>query len=241
MIYIKKQIGFILICSLTYIIGYSQELEPRAINNLPVGTNFAIAAYSYAQGNLLLDPALPIEDLNSNIHSGLLAYVRSIRFFDLSAKVDVVIPFILDDWEISEFQNYKPKNVSGLSVQIIVPTGNYDPGELINVGSNRWAIKPQWGFARNFNKWIVESYVSMWLFTNNTNFLNGNELSQKPLYTFKVHVIKELPKKMWIAFNTGYAKGGKIELNNTPRDLDNEIRSNLCFTPCKKAYTQVCL
>ena len=154
MIYIIKQIGFILICSLTYIIGYSQELESRAINNLPVGT---------------------IEDLNSNIHSGLLAYVRSIRFFDLSAKVDVVIPFILGDWEgsingqegfrtqngfgdvrlrfsfnflgskamdISEFQNYKPKNVSGLSVQIIVPTGNYDPGELINVGSNRWAIKP---------------------------------------------------------------------------------------------------
>lgn len=272
MIYIIKQIGFILICSLTYIIGYSQELEPRAINNLPVGTNFAIAAYSYAQGNLLLDPALPIEDLNSNIHSGLLAYVRSIRFFDLSAKVDVVIPFILGDWEgsingqegfrtqngfgdvrlrfsfnflgskamdISEFQNYKPKNVSGLSVQIIVPTGNYDPGELINVGSNRWAIKPQWGFARNFNKWIVESYVSMWLFTNNTNFLNGNELSQKPLYTFKVHVIKELPKKMWIAFNTGYAKGGKIELNNTPRDTEiSTMRLGLIYAlPLAKKHT----
>ena len=39
MIYIKKLFGFILICSLTYTIGYSQELEPRAINNLPVGTN----------------------------------------------------------------------------------------------------------------------------------------------------------------------------------------------------------
>jgi len=268
----KKQIGSIVICSLTYVFGYCQELEPRVINNLPVGTNFAVAAYNYAQGNLLLDPALPIEDLNSNIHGGLLAYVRSIRFFDLSAKVDAVIPYVMGDWQgrideqsgfrtqngfgdlrlrfsvnfigskamtISEFQNYKPKNVSGLSVQIVVPTGKYDPEELINLGSNRWAIKPQWGYARNFEKWIIESYVGMWIFTNNTNFLNGNELSQKPLYTFKVHVIKELPKKMWIAINTGYAIGGRTSLNGTPRDTEiSSARFGLIYAlPLAKKHT----
>ena len=46
-----------------------------------------------------MDPALPIEDLNSNIHSGLLGYVRSIGFFDLSAKVDVAIPYVMGDWQ----------------------------------------------------------------------------------------------------------------------------------------------
>jgi len=209
----------------------AQELEPRAINNLPLGTNFAIGGYNFAQGNLLLDPALPIKDLNSNIHSAVLGYVRSISFFNLSAKVDAAIPYVLGDWKgnvdensgfrtingfgdlrlrfsfnflgskamnISEFKNYKPENVSGISIQIIAPTGNYDPGELINLGSNRWVIKPQWGYARNLDKWIIESYVGIWLFSKNTNFLNGNELSQKPLYTFKVHVIRELPKKMWL-------------------------------------------
>jgi len=254
-------------------IAAAQELEPRAINNLPVGTNFVIGGYSYAQGNLLLDPALPIKDLNSNFHSGLLAYVRSIRFFDLSAKVDVVIPYVLGDWQgtiddgqngfrtqngfgdirlrfsfnflgskamdIAEFQNYKPKNVSGLSIQIIAPTGSYDPEELINVGSNRWAFKPQWGFARNFDTWIIESYVSIWMFTKNTNFLNGNELSQKPLYAFKVHVIKELPKKMWLAFNTGYAIGGKTELNGMPRDTEiSTVRLGLIYAlPFAKKHT----
>jgi hypothetical protein len=268
----KKQIGSIVICSLTYVFGYCQELEPRLINNLPVGTNFAVAAYNYAHGNLLLDPALPIEDLNSNIHAGLLAYVRSVKFFDLSAKVDAVIPYVMGDWQgrieeqsgfrtqngfgdlrlrfsvnfvgskamtISEFQNYKPKNVSGLSVQIVAPTGKYDPEELINLGSNRWAIKPQWGYARNLEKWIIESYVGMWIFTNNTNFLNGNELSQKPLYTFKVHVIKELPKKMWIAINTGYAIGGRTSLNGTPRDTEiSSARFGLIYAlPLAKKHT----
>ena len=77
----------------------AQELEPRAINNLPLGTNFAIGGYNFAQGNLLLDPALPIKDLNSNIHSAVLGYVRSISFFNLSAKVDAAIPYVLGDWK----------------------------------------------------------------------------------------------------------------------------------------------
>jgi len=240
-------------CSLISLTIDAQELEPRAINNLPLGTNFVIAGYNYAQGNLLMDPALPIEDLNSNIHSGLLGYVRSIRFFDLSAKVDMVIPYVLGDWQgsiddnsgfrtqngfgdlrlrfsfnflgskamnIAEFKNYKPENVSGISIQIIVPTGSYDPEELINIGSNRWVIKPQWGYARNLDKWIIESYVGIWLFSKNTNFLNGNELSQKPLYTFKVHVIRELPKNMWLALNLGYGIGANTELNGITRDTE---------------------
>jgi len=250
---INKITIIFIICSLNYYTLFSQELEPRAMTNLPVGTNFLIGGYGYAKGNLLLDPALTIEDLNSNIHSGFAAYVRSINLFGLSAKVDVIVPYVLGDWEgyiedvkgyrtqngfgdlrvrlsfnflgskalnVSDFANYKPENVSGISVQIIAPTGDYNSNKLINLGSNRWAFKTQWGFARNINKWIIESYVGLWIFTNNTNFLNGNELSQKPLYTFKIHVIRELPKNMWVALNVGYGIGAKTEVNGNPRDTE---------------------
>ena len=259
-------------CSLISFFVAAQELEPRAINNLPLGTNFVIVGYNYAQGNLLMDPALPIEDLNSNIHSGLVGYVRSIRFFDLSAKIDVAIPYVMGDWEgsiddnsgfrtqngfgdlrlrfsfnflgskamnISEFKNYNPENVSGISIQIIAPTGSYDPEELINIGSNRWVIKPQWGFARNLDKWIIEAYVGIWIFTKNTNFLKGNELSQKPLYTFKVHVIRELPKNMWLALNLGYGIGANTELNGITRDTEiSSARLGIIYAlPIAKKHT----
>jgi hypothetical protein len=267
---IKNYIG-LLLCSLTFY-GFSQELEPRAMNNLPIGTNFLIGGYGYAQGNILLDPAIPIEDLNSNLHTGFVAYVRSFNFFGLSAKVDAVVPYAMVDWEgsiddefssrsqnglgdmrlrfsfnflgskamkISEFSNYNPGKISGISLQIIAPTGNYDPNKLVNIGSNRWAFKTQWGFARNFNKWIIESYVGMWLFTKNTNFLNGNQLSQKPLYTLKVHFIRELPKKMWVALNVGYGIGGKTELNDVPRDTEiSTARLGLIYAlPVAKNHT----
>lgn len=79
--------------------GNGQELEPRALTNIPVGTNFVALAYAYAQGNILLDPAIPIEDLDSKLHTFVGVYVRAIDFFGLSSKLDVVVPFAAGDWK----------------------------------------------------------------------------------------------------------------------------------------------
>ena len=72
---------------------YSQELEPRSLTNAPVGLNFALFGYGFANGNTLLDPALPIEDLNSDLHTFFAAYVRAIDFFGMSGKLDVIVPW----------------------------------------------------------------------------------------------------------------------------------------------------
>jgi Putative MetA-pathway of phenol degradation len=250
---IQKCFIILMLWSLSNSIAFSQELEPRAMTNLPIGTNFLVSGYAYSRGNILLDPAIPIENLNSNLQSGFVAYVRSINFFGLSAKVDAIVPYVFaasqasineefstrsqkgigdlrirfsfnflesKAMSISDFKNYKPNKISGISVQVIVPSGSYDADELINIGSNRWVFKSQWGFAKNFDKWIFESYASLWIFTKNTNFLNGNELFQQPLLTLKMHVIRDLPKKMWMSFNVGYGIGGKTEFNGKPRNTN---------------------
>jgi hypothetical protein len=79
--------------------GSGQELEPRALTSVPVGTNFVALGYVYAQGNILLDPAIPIEDLDSKVHTFVGFYVRAIDFIGLSSKVDVMVPFAAGDWE----------------------------------------------------------------------------------------------------------------------------------------------
>ena len=229
----------------------AQELEPRALTNVPIGMNFALIGYGYSVGDILLDPAVPIENLNANLHTVIGAYVRSINFFGLSGKVDVIVPYATGDWtgvytgidtstsrtgfgdmrfrlsfnffgapalKKSQFPGYKPKNISGLSIQLIAPTGQYFPDRLINLGSNRWVLRPQCGFSHTMSKWIVESYLSLWLFTNNTDFWGGNELKQKPLGTIKIHTIRILPKRMWLALDTGYGIGGRTYLNGEEKD-----------------------
>jgi hypothetical protein len=231
--------------------GFGQELEPRSINNLPVGTNFFLGGYGYSQGNILLDAALPIEDLDSRIHTGMVAYVRSIKFFGLSSKMNIVLPFVSGSYDatvegadeqayrsgigdlrvrfsfnfigsqamdLERFKNYNPEFVSGVSVQVIVPTGDYDSDFLINAGSNRWVVKPQWGMAKNLEKWSLEAYLAIWVFGENTDFFGGNKFTQDPLYTIKGHAIRSLRNNNWMALSVGYGIGGVTYLNGEQRD-----------------------
>jgi hypothetical protein len=71
----------------------AQEAEPRSYTNTPVGLNFLIAGYVYAQGKMAFDPTLRIADADFQQHTGAVAYVRSFDFFGQSAKFDVIAPY----------------------------------------------------------------------------------------------------------------------------------------------------
>ncbi len=229
----------------------AQELEPRALTNVPVGMNFIVLGYGYTQGDILLDPAIPIEDLNAKIHSVAGAYLRSIKIFGLSGKIDVIVPWASSFYKgyltgidtsrslngfgdarirlsfnflgapplkIDEFRDYIPSEISGFSIQVITPTGRYDEDKLINLGSNRWAFKPQWGFSKYLKNWIIETYLSAWFFTPNKQFFGDNELTQKPMGALKIHGIRSFQRNWWLALDIGYGFGGKTYINGVVSD-----------------------
>jgi len=76
----------------------AQELEPRALVNMPVGTNFLIASAGYLYGNLLLDPAIPIVGGTADVATLAFGYVRSVGVGGLAGKVTVVIPTATGTW-----------------------------------------------------------------------------------------------------------------------------------------------
>lgn len=258
------RLKILILFSFVYFHMMGQELEPRSITNLPVGMNFVLGGYGYARVNTLFDPAFPIQEIDSRVHSLAGAYARSINFFGLSSKVDVVLPYIAGYNEgeylgreigisrsgfgdlrlrfsfnfvgskamnVLEYQNYSPGFVSGISVQIIAPTGFYSGEYLINIGSNRWVVKPQWGMAKNYKKWIFEGYLGVWLFGENKDFLQGNSLKQEPLYVIKGHVIKSLKKSKWLSLSAGYAMGGNTKINDVERQTEiSNLRLAFMYT-----------
>ena len=70
----------------------AQEAEPRSYSNTPIGLNFLIAGYIYAEGKLAFDPGLAIADAKFRSDTGVLAYVRSFDVGGQSAKLDVIVP-----------------------------------------------------------------------------------------------------------------------------------------------------
>jgi hypothetical protein len=234
--------------------SFSQELEPRNLTNLPVGVNALAGGYVYSSGNILLDPAIPIENLKSNLHTFVFAYLRTINLFGLSSKIDVVVPLAFGDWDYAleeenvhrkidgfgdpririsinlfgapaidkaSLKDYRMKTIVGFMLQVITPFGQYEPSELINLGSNRWNFRTNIGVAHALGEWILEVYLGAFIFTDNSKFLNDSNLKQKPLLTAKTHIICSFSNWGWIALNIGYGLGGRTEINSV--ELDTRI------------------
>jgi hypothetical protein len=236
-----------LVLHLAAVQGSGQELEPRALTNVPVGA----AGYVYAQGNILLDPVVPIEDLDAKLHTFIGAYVRAIDFFGLSSKLDVVVSFADADWKgqlegvdtaravtgfgdprvrlsvnfvgapalrPAEYAGYVQKTIVGASLQLITPLGQYDSSRLLNLGSNRWTFRTQIGISQVVRRWTFEAFAGAWFFTDNTDFFGGSTVEQRPLLVGKLHVIRSFPRGWWLALDGGYGYGGRTTLDGAEKD-----------------------
>lgn len=73
--------------------AHAQDLEPRKYSNAPIGMNFLLAGYTYSQGGVVADPAMPLEDANIEVHKLILAYVHTFDLWGLSSKLNVVVPY----------------------------------------------------------------------------------------------------------------------------------------------------
>ena len=92
----------------------AQELEPRLLSNAPVGMNFALVGYGLSRGNILLDPAIPIDDVNASLHTFVGAFVHTFGLFGMASKVDVVVPWASGDWTGKVEGRDSSRSVSGL-------------------------------------------------------------------------------------------------------------------------------
>ncbi len=235
--------------------AWCQELEPRTYSNTPTGVNVLSVGYAYSSGNVLLDPTLPIEDLDGNLNIAMLGYVRSFALMGRNAKFKAFVPYAFGDWkgavegvpadrnaqgfgdfrlkldwnfygapalDSGAFPSWQQKTIVGGSIQLVTPTSDYDSDKLLNLGTNRWAIRPELGVSRRLGNWTLELIGAVWLFGDNDDFFGGNKLEQDPIYIAKGHIVYTLRPGFWIGLGLGYGRGGQTAVNGEPRATEQE-------------------
>jgi outer membrane putative beta-barrel porin/alpha-amylase len=113
----------------------------------------------------------------------------------------------------AQFARRKPSTTLGVSVTVIAPTGTYDRTELINVGSNRWTLKPEIGVEQPMGKWFTDLSAGVWLFGQNTDYFGGQVLRQAPLDIFQFHAGYTFRQNQWLAVDANYYSGGATSVN----------------------------
>lgn len=125
---------------------------------------------------------------------------------------------------VEEFPNYQQDVLIGASVQISAPLGQYDKGKLVNLGNNRWFIKPDVGISKQWGDLVLELATGVTFFTDNDAYY-GRKLEQDPLYTSQFHLTYNVIRGFWVAVSGTFDHGGRTKVNGARQDdLQNNTR-----------------
>lgn len=248
-------LGFLLALATTVRLE-GQELEPGLYQNAPVRLNVLLAGYTYSTGNVLTDAALPLTDATARLNTLGLGYLRTMRLFGRSAKIDFGLPITVAHFagkvagtdttrditgladprirmqvnllgapalDLPAFAKYQQGTILGVSLQVALPLGQYDPARVVNLGANRWSFRPEIGLSQRWRKLNLELAGGAWLFTVNDNFKNGGRLTQDPIPFIKGDAIYTFRRGWWLAVNYGYAWGGQTQIDGVAR---NDFQTN---------------
>jgi hypothetical protein len=83
----------LLVCGLWLSPAHAQQLDPRSYSNIPTGLDFLLAAYAHQEGDVLLDPSVPIKDLGAKVDTVAVSYVHTYAVGGQSATVGLIVPY----------------------------------------------------------------------------------------------------------------------------------------------------
>ena len=122
-----------------------------------------------------------------------------------------------------EFADWEQDLIIGASFRVVAPWSQYDDSKLINIGTNRWAFKPEVGISKAIGRWTLEGKAAATIYTDNDDFLDGNTLSQDPLYSLQVHSIYGFRSGIWASIDATYFTGGRTTVNGV---LNSDLQQN---------------
>jgi hypothetical protein len=118
-----------------------------------------------------------------------------------------------------------PTTLVGVSLLVQAPTGQYDADRLINLGTNRWSLKPALGVIHPFSPgWMLEFELGGWFFGDNDEFL-GQTRKQDPILSTEMHLVRQFDNGVWASLDANYYTGGRTTVGSDKRaDLQRNSR-----------------
>jgi hypothetical protein len=224
----------------------AQEVEPRRWSHLPVGANFSGVGYAYSNVDIFFSPTLQLENVNGQIHTAVVSYVRGLNVFGKTGRIDVLVPYSVGRWDGllegvpastrrsgfndpkvrfavnligppaqrgADFRPFNAGTILGVALEVVAPIGEYNEDKLINLGNNRWTVRPQIGVVHGWNKWAAELTGSVFFYTDNDNFYNDTEREQDPLPALQGHLIYTFRPGLWASLSAAYGAGAESTID----------------------------
>jgi hypothetical protein len=121
-----------------------------------------------------------------------------------------------------EFLEYRKstdcETIVGMGLVVQLPTGEYLNDKLINLGTNRYTISPQFGVVHNRGKWSSELSASASFHTDNDDFFGGRKLEEDVYLIGQGHLIYTFRPGLWLGASAGFGYGGESTIDGVSTD-----------------------
>lgn len=221
--YSNIPIGFnFFVASYAYTSGSVSFAPSIPIKNGELEIHSAILAYAHSLDiwghSGKVDVILPVASL-----SGSAEFMGEPRSRHIAGFADPMLRFYVNLYgapalSFKDFTNYKQDLIIGASLAMLAPGGQYDPSKMVNVGTNRWAFKPEIGISKAWGDLTAELAAGAYFFTDNNAPFQGDTLQQNPLYTVQGHLIYSFGFGIWSAIDVNYYTGGRTVTDDVAAD-----------------------
>ena len=125
---------------------------------------------------------------------------------------------------LAQFAAAPRRTAFGAAVTVVPPWGQYSARQLVNLGYNRWAVKPEIGVSHTVGRWTLDASAGAWLFsTNNAYYPAGAVKRQDAVVALQGHASYSLPRRAWLAVNATWFGGGETRVDGV---LNPDLQRN---------------
>ena len=93
----------------------AQELAPRAYWPAPVGTNVLVSSYQRSEGDVVTDPALPIDDAEVTLDFLSVTWQRTFGLFGRTTNLQLNLPYVIGHGEAFSNGEFRERDISSLT------------------------------------------------------------------------------------------------------------------------------
>lgn len=129
---------------------------------------------------------------------------------------------------IPDLMRYEPGFSLDIIGDLVLPIGEYDSEESLNIGQNRWYGRVGAPIVWQLGPWIpgrrttLEFLPSVWFYGDNGDF-GGRTLSTEPMFQLENHLTRDFVEDLWGSFDVTWVTGAQASLDG----IEGEALNNL--------------
>ncbi len=186
-------------------------LTPTYRKTFDIGGNVGLVLIGLPVGGMTFESSAGTVDIDTGIAQGDLVVGAAYGLAGMPALAPM------------DYAMHKPGFQAMVEGKLFLPTGDYDPNRMVNLGQNRWSFQGSLPISFALGDNMIDPELTTFelrpvvqIFGDNEDpfvLTGANVMSQAPIFGVEGHITRNFGNSIWAAIDGYYETGGETSLD----------------------------